>query len=339
MATIGLDVGGAAFKAADVAGRAESLPFPLWKAPQLLPDKLRSLLQSFNVDRVALTMTGELCDCFPSRADGVASILDAVRAAVGNAAVHVFQTDGRFVTIEQARQDPWRTAAANWLALAQLAASWTDRQNALLIDVGSTTTDIIPLRAGAAVPQGRTDPDRLATGELVYQGVVRTPICALLPRVHLRGRTYQTMAEWFATTLDAYLVLGDLPEQPDATHTADGRPATRPFAVARLARMIGADVTCFSSDDARTMAEQIRHAQLSRLLAAVRKVVRQSLDGTLARVVTSGQGEFLIRRMLRRVDFLRRQSVLSIGERLGPATSAAACAYAVARLLEDPTNP
>jgi probable H4MPT-linked C1 transfer pathway protein len=334
MGTVGLDVGGAALKAADAAGLATSLPFPLWKAPELLPKKLQALLQPLGADRIAVTMTGELCDCFQTRAEGVSFILDAVRKAVGPVPIHVFQTDGRFVPVEQARADAWRTAAANWLALAYLAAAWTDRRHALLIDVGSTTTDVIPLRNGEPVPHGRTDPDRLASGELVYQGVVRTPICALLPRVHLRGRTYPTMAELFATTLDAYLVLGELAEQPEAVHTADGRPATGPLAIERLARMIGADATCFSSADACNMAKQVRHAQLTRLTSAVRTVAWRSLDGSVARVVISGQGEFLIRRLLQRVDLFRRVGVVSIAERLGVATSVAACAYAVACLLE-----
>src|SRR6202030_2937868 len=106
------------------------------------------------------------------------------------------------------------------------------RGSGLLIDVGSTTTDVIPLSGGRAVPRGVTDAARLQTSELVYTGARRTPVCAL---VH-EG----VAAELFATTLDVYLTLGAFAED-SSTDTADGRPATRPRAHARLARMRGGD--------------------------------------------------------------------------------------------------
>src|SRR5438552_12194660 len=97
-----------------------------------------------------------------------------------------------------------RAAAANWLALAAYAGRFAPTGTALLVDVGSTTTDLVPLLGGAPVPCGNTDAERLLHRELVYTGVRRTPLCALL------GET--GAAELFATTLDAYLLLEELPE-------------------------------------------------------------------------------------------------------------------------------
>src|SRR5262249_24868818 len=149
-------------------------------------------------DVLAVTMTGELCDCFESKRQGVHAILDAVEAAAGATPVLVYRTEGRFVTPAEARTAAPLVAAANRPALATLAGRYAPQGPALLIDVGSTTTDIVPLLDGRPVPQGRTDPERLDCGELVYTGIRRTPICALLGG--------NIAAEVFATTLDAYLV-------------------------------------------------------------------------------------------------------------------------------------
>lgn len=335
---LGLDIGGASLKAADGLGQAVSRPFALWREPEGLCQALRSLMTHFGSSprQVAVTMTGELCDCFTTKSEGVSFILGALEAALpAGTAVHIWQTDGRFVPSAEARQRAWQSAASNWQALATFAARWSGTGPALLIDVGSTTTDIVPICAGQLVASGQNDPDRLAASELVYLGVERTPLCALLAEFADGERRYPTMAELFATTLDAGLVLGLLPEALDDRMTADGRPSTRAAAHARLARMIGSDVTRFTVAQAAAMAEQAVEAQLQRLAAAVEEVTRASLEGRVDCLIQSGQGEFLVERLRGRCRLLQRANRLSLVERLGAEVSRAACAHAVAALLAE----
>jgi len=56
-------------------------------------------------------------------------------------------------------------------------------REALLIGMGSTTTDIIPIVAAAVAARGYTDAERLATGELGYAGLVRSLAFASASRV------------------------------------------------------------------------------------------------------------------------------------------------------------
>ena len=51
--------------------------------------------------------------------------------------------------------------------------------DALLIDVGSTTADVVPIVAGRVAATGRNDLERLQAGELVYTGVLRTNLAAI----------------------------------------------------------------------------------------------------------------------------------------------------------------
>jgi probable H4MPT-linked C1 transfer pathway protein len=316
-AILGLDIGGANLKAAHSAGRALSRPFALWKRPDDLAAELRRLVADLPpADGVAVTMTGELCDCFPSSRAGVLHILDALAAALPDKPIHVWRTDGQFVALDAARADPRPCAAANWLALATFAGQFAPAGAALVVDIGSTTTDLVPLLDGVPVPAARTDPERLKAGELVYTGVRRTPACALMGT--------GGAAEFFATTLDIYLLLERIAEDAADTDTADGRPATRDGAHSRLARMLCGDSETITRSATQALAKRLALIQRQAIDRAVRRFSFRGL-------IISGVGEFLARELF--ADFAG--PVVSLAERLGPERSAAACAVAVAGLLKE----
>ncbi len=329
---LALDVGGANLKAAHTAvDMAWTQPFALWKDPGGLADALRDLLRELPpFDRLTLTMTGELCDCFATRREGVMAILEAVAGVAGSAPVAVWSIKAEFVTLETARSQPLLVAASNWLALATFAGRYAPEGAALLLDIGSTTTDIVPLLDGWPVPHGRLDPERLRSGELVYTGVERTPVCALLGG--------DGAAELFATTADVYLVLGKIAENTLHQPTADGRPSTRDLAHARLARMMCADVETSTPEERRGLALRTAHRQIALLKGAVQKVSGR-LPRQLRTVVLSGSGEFLGRSVLETelptVPAVRVERVVSLTQELGPETSRAACAYALTVLASE----
>jgi len=325
-ATLGLDVGGANLKAAHADGTARSIPFPLWKRPGDLAAALRQLAVGYApFDRVAVTMTGELCDCFATFREGVLHILDAVTAALPGVPAFVWRTDGRFVDLATARADPRPCAAANWLALATVAGRFTPQGPALVVDIGSTTTDLVPLLDGVPIPAARTDPDRLKAGELVYTGVRRTPACALLGT--------GGAAEFFATTHDVYLLLERLPEGAGDTDTADGRPATREHAHGRLARMLCGDAETVTRTATHALAKRLALVQRQAIDRAARRVAGRC--GAPAALVLAGAGEFVAREVF--ADF--RGPLVSLAERWGPARSAAACAAAVGELWDNRVSP
>jgi probable H4MPT-linked C1 transfer pathway protein len=324
---LGLDIGGANLKAAHTNGAACTHPFQLWKHPAELPEALRILLRAVpGYDALAVTMTGELCDCYETKRQGVHAILDAVESVAEQAPIRVWQTDGRFVDVAAARAAAHQTAAANWLALATFAGRYAPAGPVLLLDIGSTTADLIPLFDGNPCPLGRTDPARLRSRELIYAGVRRTPLCALLGT--------SVAAEWFATTHDVYLVLGDIPENPADTDTADGRPATVSAAQARLARMLCADAETCTAEATTNLAQEAHARQLNLLRDALDQVVSR-LPATPETVILAGSGEFLARKLCTRLRDKSAIRLVSLTEQLGPTISTAACAYAVAVLLTE----
>jgi probable H4MPT-linked C1 transfer pathway protein len=329
---LGLDIGGANLKAATPDRRAIQVPFALWKQPEKLPQALQELIEHFpDVTELAITMTGELCDCFETKADGVRTIVNATTTVAKARPVRVWSTAGTFVSPERAMAESLSVAAGNWHALA----TWLGRQHpqewCLLVDIGSTTTDIIPIGLGTPNALGRTDMDRLIQGELLYTGVKRTPVCALMP-------PGEGAAEFFATMQDVYLLLGLLPENPSDTDTADGRVVTKPFAHARLSRMLCGDPVLTPESETRFLAEQLftrqRDLLRHRIDAALQRMVSRAGVFTKPTAIISGAGEFLARLALEAFPG-RWGKVVSLTDQLGPECATCAPAHAVACLAAE----
>ncbi|HVS36314.1 MAG TPA: hydantoinase/oxoprolinase family protein [Gemmataceae bacterium] len=326
-AILGLDVGGANLKAAHTTGAARSRSFALWKDPDGLADALRGLIAEMPpADALAVTMTGELCDCYETKRQGVSAILDAVEQAADGMPVRVWCNDGRFHEPAAARTAPLTAAAANWLALATFAGRFAPNGAALLMDFGSTTTDLIPLHDGRPVPHGCTDRERLRCGELVYIGVRRTPLCAILAE--------EGAAELFATTLDLFLLLDWIAEDAADCNTADGRPAVKAAAEARLARMDCTDLETSTPEERKKLVNWILFKLTYSIMTAVRQVVGR-LPEPPRKVVIAGEGAFLALHILKAQSAFPPCPTVPIRDKLGPEISRAACAYAVAVLAAE----
>ncbi|MGE0607014.1 MAG: hydantoinase/oxoprolinase family protein [Pirellulales bacterium] len=339
---LALDIGGANLKAADAHGFVLTRPFALWKQPELLVAELASLLAASPPhDTVVAAMTGELADCYCTKAEGVNAIVQSLEYAAGPRTVFYYRTDGQLVGRNAALAEPLLTAAANWHAVATFAARLAGGRPGLLIDIGSTTCDIIPFANSRETAQGRTDPERLMTGELVYTGVERSPVCAMARTLPWRDGRARVAQELFATMRDAYLILGELAEESDCRNTADGRPATRTAAHDRLARAMCADRTMFSELDAWFAAEELAENQLNLLTAAVRQVCQSLPDSAGAPAkrerpqvaVVSGQGEFVARRLASGLGW--PVEIIALSTLLGADVSRCATAHALAVLAHE----
>lgn len=334
---LAIDIGGANLKVADGANFAAAYAFPLYRKPLALTQQLRTLLaESPRCDHLAFTMTGELADCFGTKDEGVRFILTCILEAAAGRHTRVYLNDGRLVTPQVALQDPPAAAAANWHALARYAARFIGNQPGLLIDVGSTTADIVPLLDGAVAARGRNDTDRLLAGELLYTGVERSPLCGVVREVPYRGGVCPVAQELFATIRDVWLVLEELPEQSESKETADQRPATKAAARARLGRMICADPDQFNHHDAVTLAEAAAAAQTEMLIRAMRRAIAL-LPVAPQVAVLSGHGEFLAARAIQESGLSLR--TFSLGKLLGPELTRSATAHALAVLAREATQP
>lgn len=334
---LALDIGGANIKAADGQGFAISEPFPLWQRPRHLAEMLRTVIAgSPKPDHLVATMTGELADCFATKTEGVKYILEALNLAADGRHTRVYLINGAIVAPPVALRQPLLAAATNWHALSRFAGRYAPQGAALLIDIGSTTCDIIPLVDGKPAAQGTTDTERLVHGELVYTGVERSPLCAIVKSVPFRDGECPVAQEVFATAWDAYLMLSDVGEEPTSAHTADRRPATKAAARDRLARAVCADRETFTMRDAMAAAQAVATAQLSQVAVAANKVISR-MPSPPATIIISGQGEFLARRV---AEALKHSgAIVSLNKELGPAISRCATAHGLAVLVDQVNSP
>jgi probable H4MPT-linked C1 transfer pathway protein len=333
-AAVGWDIGGANVKAARVEAdggrrrvRTLSRSFEIWRDRDgLLPVMAALARELGSPAATAVTMTAELSDAFRTKREGVGFVLDAV-AAVAPGPTLVFTTAGDFVDPAVARARPLAVAASNWMATARVAAAAVGR--GVLVDVGSTTTDVVPIRDGAVVAEGRTDPERLLAGELVYTGAVRTNVAAIVHEVPLRGGRCPVASELFAVSGDVHVLRGDLPAEAYTGSTPDGRPATPAYAGERLARVVCADVEMLAPAEIAALAAAIADAQVEQVAAALRRVAARV--GPAAPVVATGLGAFLARQAAARCGL----PVVDLSALLGVDVGTAAPAVAVAWLLLD----
>lgn len=334
MSVIGWDIGGVNTKVARAAGgrivAVHHRPYELQYAPARLVTVLRELAAVVNGDASAshaVTMTAELSQLFRTKREGVHFVLDAVEQAFPGSAIRVFGVDGRFHDVTDACANPMLAAAANWMATAAVVSRW--HPDALLVDVGTTTTDIIPIVGGQVVAEGRTDPARLASGELVYTGALRTPVEAIASHVPVGGVETGLSAEGFALSGDVHRWRGDLAVDDYTVPAPDRRPATREFVGERLARAVCADRDILDEAGISAIADALASAQSARIASAIARIVAR--HPSLETAVTTGLGAFIGERAARSAGL----AVMPLSIELGHEGARCAPASAVALLGDD----
>ncbi|MBV8825690.1 MAG: H4MPT-linked C1 transfer pathway protein [Bradyrhizobiaceae bacterium] len=330
---VGWDIGGVHLKAARAQdGRvvdAVQIASPLRLGVGALVDAFaQAAARMGSADCHAVTMTGELADTFESRARGVETLAALAAREVAGAPVMIYAGPLGLIPPERAGAHVREVASANWHATASLVG--VACRAALFADMGSTTTDLVPVINATVAARAYTDVERLAAGELVYTGLVRTPLMAVARRAPWNGRMTPLINENFATMADVYRVLGRLPEGVDQMASVDGRAKTKEASRARLARMIGCDAADGGEAAWTALACWFAEAQTCAVFEAAMLVLSQhSLPGE-APIVGCGIGETVLREVARRLGrtYVGFDTLISVE----PAARAAAlqCAPAAA---------
>src|SRR4029077_16825903 len=332
---IGWDIGGVHLKAVRAEDgrivKAAQYASPLRSGTGLLEDAfLQARKDMGRGDRNVITMTGELADIFTSRQDGVEQLSSIAERALGNVSIYAGPTG--FVTGPDARHHSEQIASANWHASAAVIAR--RRKAALFIDVGSTTTDVVPIAEGKIVARGYTDAQRLATGELIYTGLVRSFVMATAQSAPLNGLWTTLINENFATMADVHRILGTLPAGVDLMATADGREKSIAASRARLARMLGSDAANADSKSWDLLARWFAEAQIRAIVDAVMLVTSSCISTSAAPVIAAGIGVGVVAEVARRlgVSLERFDELLEVIPEARDAVSHSAPASALTAL-------
>ncbi len=341
---VGWDVGGAHLKAValDPEGaiiRVVQRPCPLWLGLDKLSLAIDEISEEWPLAQTrlhAVTMTGELADSFPDRATGVRALIDRMRGMTAKSVLVFAGIAGLLEATAIGDQHLDLIASANWMASGRWLAQHL--AHGILVDIGSTTTDVIPFSNGQVRTRGYTDYERLRYDELVYIGIVRTPLMAIASKAPFEGGWVSLMNEHFATSADVFRLVGALPEHADQYPAADNGCKDEAGSARRLARLIGRDLESAPLAEWIRLANFFRNTLIGRIAEVVSSKLPEPAPTRPAPLIGAGTGRFLVKAIAERLDLPYRDVVDFLPTRAGASEfSVADClpAAAVAHLARE----
>ena len=349
---LGLDIGGANTKATFLKTQNGKIKehrtsveyFPIWKRgkdqlPNFLGTLRKSLTNSTALDGVGITITAELSDVYLTKKEGINHVLDCVCQVFDDVPLFILGVEAKMLSVEEARMEPLKVASANWAATGWMISQVI--KNCIVVDVGSTTTSIIPVINGKIAVEGRTDLEKLQNGELVYSGSLRTNIATIIDDIPIQGMTTRISSELFAQSGDIHLLLNNITENEYTAETCDGRGKTRREAMARLARVVCADIDMLTEQDIMDMAYFVYDRQIEQIAGGLKQVyerIKTPIQEKLMVVITGLGINFLARKAAERSGF---SEVIDMSELVGAEAAVASpsvgVAFMVASSLEGKT--
>ena len=306
---VGWDIGGANTKAAFIRTAEDEVKelkvamvyFPFWKRDtqqfcNMLSTLKAEVAGAAKIDCIAVTMTAELSDVYSTKQQGINHILDSVSLVFRGTPIFVVNVDATLESIEAAMLKPLNVAAANWAATGWMLSRII--KDCVIVDVGSTTTSIIPIAEGKVAAKGKTDLEKLMNGELVYTGSLRTNVAATASSIPLRGGCSRVSSELFAQSADIHQILGNIDIEDYTVETPDGKGKNLADAMARLARVVCADTEMLTRQEIVQIANHVYNVQLKQIAEALSQVYLQlkpKAKQTVPAVVT-GLGRYFLAR-------------------------------------------
>lgn len=295
MSVLGLDIGGANLKFV-FEGYAKITYFPMWENVSKLGTLLGELNRKFFPEKVGVVITAELSDCFRNRGEGITYISEIVKTSFPESSSYFLDIGGN---LSEKILNPELYFASNWVASSKflLSEGWTEF---IFTDMGSTTTDIIPVKED--ILAHKTDFERLSNHELLYFGILRTPVFYILSEFGA-----PLVPEYFAITADCLRITEDISEEDYVCDTPDSKGRSREECMIRLARTVciepeGDFILEFANTVKERMIEKIKYS-----------LELHSEKYSLERVLGCGIGDFLIEEASRR----SRLDYISISKEYG----------------------
>ncbi len=321
---LSIDIGGANTKITEMDDnyyKIHHIYFPMWKKSNELKELLKKY-HSERVEKIGVVMTAELSDAYLDKKEGVNDILDSVENAFPDKKIYLFDVNGNFITVDEGRKNYLNVAASNWTVSCSFVSKFIDK-NCIFVDMGSTTTDIIPIKDGKIMGE-KTDLDRLMNNQLLYIGALRTPLSFLSNVIKFRGKNTNISSEYFSITGDINLILDKINESDYTCDTPDGNLSDKYHSLVRLSKVLCADLNLVSENELLNVAEQFYNKILENI---EKNIISISKRYNLNNVIIAGLGENILK------DALKNYNIYSISENYGKEVSISMPSYALGRLM------
>ena len=306
MKIIGWDIGGAHIKAAKIdfnkkTSKTKQIYSPIWKNLNYLKKSIKLIKKKLGKTNYhAITMTAELSDIFPDRKNGVNHVVNLSSKILGEKNIF-FYSKKSFLIKKLAIKKPFELNSMNWHATASFVSNFFP--NCILVDIGSTTSDIIPIKNKEIISKDVSDYQRLKSNELIYLGVLRTPIQAVERKKNL-------INENFANLSDVYRVLNKIPNTLDLLPTLDNKTKNKHDSARRIARIFGKDYKKNHFLKWKKIAYQIEGEHLKILKSVIKKIEKKNFLKKVP-IIGAGIGEFLVKKIYNKKKYFSFYSTVN----------------------------
>jgi len=201
--------------------------------------------------------------------------------------------------------EPKELTSTNWVGAAYLFVKYFRCiSTGMIIDCGTTSTDIIPIIDGKIKTlSSRKDPIyyRFATGEFLWSGLLYTPISSICNKILFDGKMLPIKPNSSVTTSDIYLVLDMISKKDfsipikenDFVYTHGDHEPSYENSIYKLSNLIGLDLEILTEKDVLSIAQYIyeKHvAQIRLSICKVKKKIEDKFRMKLDTVVLAGMG-------------------------------------------------
>ncbi|RAP47007.1 MAG: hypothetical protein BZ135_02900 [Methanosphaera sp. rholeuAM6] len=295
MKIIGLDIGGANTDCTIINIKNNEIKsmknyreyFPMWKEKDKLNRCFEKLTRNdADIEVVCVSMTAELADGYESKKEGVKDISQKVMEYFKEKEVYFVTFEG-LKTYSELKNNYLTAAAANWIGTAEIIKYI--EKDCIFMDIGSTTTDIIPIKNKKEIALGHTDLERLSSGELIYTGMLRTNLAAIVHNVPINNKNTRVSSELFSITADIHRILGNITEKEYTCNTPDGNKKDLISCKRRLARLVCADLDTLKDEEIIKLAKHIESEQIKQIFNGLKEVVERSKINTVL-ITSLGNG-------------------------------------------------
>ena len=240
---LGIDIGGAHMKLIGL-DKKRSVCFAdyrkcyVWEGLNSLKKEFE-YINDLNFDKetiCGITMTAELCDIFKSKKVGANQISNLCKKLKYN---YLFYSTKENTFTKDVKGNYKSIISMNWHAVARFFSRYF--KNLIIIDFGSTTTDFICIKDGMIINEGVDDLSRLSEGELIYTGVVRTPLFSIQNKIIYKNKIYHIIPELFSSTSDLYRVNNFIEKDFDIDDEADHQGKSVTKSLIRISRSFAID--------------------------------------------------------------------------------------------------
>ena len=230
--------------------------------------KVNKLISNKTV--IGITMTAEMCDYFKKRKKGVKKIIKHIRKGLNKNVYFWENLNNKSFSMDPSYKN---VASMNWLATGKFISKKIS--NSIVIDLGSTTTDLVFIRKNQIINKGFTDLKRLILSELIYTGFTRTPLFGITDKLKFNKKNYSLLPENFANISDVYRVLKKTSSKIDLFDTMDGRSKSFSNSLRRVARNFGFDYKNKKKKLILSLCEEIEKIQFSKITASIKQNLRR----------------------------------------------------------------